>query len=118
MTPGSILTWDTLLDAPKFYYHCMVPMIWKVKEMTINVTLLSEIVEPQKEGIAKNRPISPKKQKHDESQKLKKIITKTVNAAMEDDLRAQALDGKRSLRVRKEAAPAPAPKQTKKKGKK
>nr|CAD7198603.1 unnamed protein product [Timema douglasi] len=65
-----------------------------------------------------NRPISPKKQKHDESQKLKKIITKTVNAAMEDDLRAQALDGKRSLRVRKEVAPAPAPKQTKKKGKK
>nr|CAD7258688.1 unnamed protein product [Timema shepardi] len=65
-----------------------------------------------------DRPISPKKQKHDESQKLKKIITKTVNAAMEDDLRAQALDGKRSLRVRKEVAPAPAPKQTKKKGKK
>ncbi|KDR21967.1 hypothetical protein L798_02856 [Zootermopsis nevadensis] len=44
-----------------------------------------------------SRPIAPKKQKNQEAQKLKKIITKNVNEAMEDDLRARALDGKKSL---------------------
>lgn len=52
-----------------------------------------------------NRPVAPKKQKHEEAQKLKKIITKTVNAAMEDDLRARALDGKKSL-LSKKSTPA------------
>ncbi|PSN42900.1 hypothetical protein C0J52_18183 [Blattella germanica] len=40
------------------------------------------------------------------TQKLKKAITKTVNAAMEDDLRAKALDGKKSLTSRKKSSPA------------
>lgn len=48
-----------------------------------------------------DRPVAPKKQKHQEAQKLKKIITKTVNEAMEDDLRAKALDGKKSLLSKK-----------------
>jgi len=51
-----------------------------------------------------NRPIAPKKQKHQETQKLKKIITKAVNEAMEDDLRARALEGKKSLVSKKPAS--------------
>ncbi|KAJ9600065.1 hypothetical protein L9F63_009634 [Diploptera punctata] len=53
-----------------------------------------------------NRPIAPKKQKHEAAQKLKKTITKNVNAAIEDDLRAKALDGKKSLTSKKKASPA------------
>jgi hypothetical protein len=48
-----------------------------------------------------DRPVAPKKQKHQEAQKLKKIITKAVNEVMEDDLRAKALDGKKSLLSKK-----------------
>lgn len=51
-----------------------------------------------------NRPVAPKKQKHQEAQKLKKMISKTVNEAMEDDLRARALDGKKSLTSKKQPA--------------
>lgn len=47
-------------------------------------------------------PIQPKKKKFEETHKLKQIITKTVNKAMEDELREKALEGKRSL-TRKEA---------------
>ncbi|KAJ4429590.1 hypothetical protein ANN_21761 [Periplaneta americana] len=43
------------------------------------------------------RPVAPKKQKHQAAQKLKKMISKTVNETMEDELRARALDGKKSL---------------------
>ena len=53
-----------------------------------------------------DRPIAPKKQKHEAAQKLKKAITKSVNEAMEDDLRAKALDGKKSLTPKKKASPA------------
>ncbi|XP_043578919.1 uncharacterized protein LOC122566150 [Bombus pyrosoma] len=49
-----------------------------------------------------NAPIQPKKKKFEETHKLKQMITKTVNKAMEDELRAKALEGKISL-TRKEA---------------
>ncbi|XP_050472397.1 uncharacterized protein LOC126864762 [Bombus huntii] len=49
-----------------------------------------------------NAPIQPKKRKFEETHKLKQIITKTVNKAMEDELREKALEGKRLL-TRKEA---------------
>ncbi|XP_063226164.1 histone H1B [Bacillus rossius redtenbacheri] len=55
-----------------------------------------------------NKPITPKKQKTQAAQKLKKVITKTVNNAVEEELRSQALDGRKSLRTKKQAAPAPA----------
>ncbi|XP_025993727.1 uncharacterized protein LOC105201085 isoform X1 [Solenopsis invicta] len=48
----------------------------------------------QKRG---NAPVQPKKAKLQEAQKLKKIISKTVNAAAEDDLRERALEGKKTL---------------------
>ncbi|XP_076386784.1 uncharacterized protein LOC100884084 isoform X2 [Megachile rotundata] len=51
----------------------------------------------------KNAPIQPKKKKFEESHKLKQMISKTVNRAMENELREKALDGKQSLR-RKEAS--------------
>ncbi|XP_012151031.1 uncharacterized protein LOC100884084 isoform X1 [Megachile rotundata] len=50
-----------------------------------------------------NAPIQPKKKKFEESHKLKQMISKTVNRAMENELREKALDGKQSLR-RKEAS--------------
>ncbi|OAD62772.1 hypothetical protein WN48_07229 [Eufriesea mexicana] len=45
-----------------------------------------------------NAPIQPKKRKFEEAHKLKQMITRTVNKAMEDELRKKALDGKKSLK--------------------
>ena len=42
-------------------------------------------------------PIQPKKSKFQEANNLKKMISKTVNKTMEDELRKRALDGKMSL---------------------
>ncbi|XP_076755805.1 uncharacterized protein LOC143426313 [Xylocopa sonorina] len=44
-----------------------------------------------------NAPIQPKKKKFEETHKLKQMITRTVNRAMENELREKALDGKKSL---------------------
>ncbi|KAK2586760.1 hypothetical protein KPH14_011789 [Odynerus spinipes] len=44
-----------------------------------------------------NAPIKSKNAKFKEVHKLKKIITKTVNNAIEDELREKALEGKKSL---------------------
>lgn len=44
-----------------------------------------------------NAPIQPKKIKFQAAHKLKKIVTSTVNNAMEDELREKVLDGKKSL---------------------
>ncbi|XP_032686396.1 uncharacterized protein LOC116851250 [Odontomachus brunneus] len=44
-----------------------------------------------------NAPVQPKKIKLQEAYKLKKMVTKTVNDAMEDELRERALEGKKSL---------------------
>lgn len=46
-------------------------------------------------------PIVPKKNKNIELHKLKTAITKTVNATAEEELRAIALDGKKSLLSKK-----------------
>ncbi|XP_011883293.1 PREDICTED: uncharacterized protein LOC105570588 [Vollenhovia emeryi] len=48
----------------------------------------------QKRG---NAPVQPKKAKLQGAQKLKKIISKTVNTAAEDDLRERALEGRKAL---------------------
>ena len=73
------------------YVQCVTCFIFKIWW-----TLISSIIS--------DRPIAPKKQKHQETQKLKKIITKAVNEAMEDDLRARALEGKKSLVSKKSAS--------------
>ncbi|GLH09489.1 hypothetical protein R5R35_006436 [Gryllus longicercus] len=52
-----------------------------------------------------NRPIQPKKKQQKEAQKLNKVVTKTVNQAMEEELRARALDGRKSLTNKKQATP-------------
>lgn len=44
-----------------------------------------------------NAPIQPKKKKVEDAHKLKQMITRTVNKAMEEELREKALDGKKSL---------------------
>ncbi|XP_076627260.1 uncharacterized protein LOC143344760 [Colletes latitarsis] len=44
-----------------------------------------------------NAPIQPKKKKFEDAHKLKQMITRTVNKAMEDELREKALEGKKSL---------------------
>ncbi|XP_063984120.1 uncharacterized protein LOC135166080 [Diachasmimorpha longicaudata] len=51
-----------------------------------------------------NAPIKPKKSKFEEAHKLKQMITKTVNRAMENELRDKALEGKKSL-TKKESKP-------------
>nr|XP_014294463.1 uncharacterized protein LOC106692800 [Halyomorpha halys]XP_014294464.1 uncharacterized protein LOC106692800 [Halyomorpha halys] len=43
----------------------------------------------------KNRPIEPKKARHEEVQKLKKIITKNVNKAIEEQVRGIATDSQK-----------------------
>ncbi|XP_029037253.1 uncharacterized protein LOC114873261 [Osmia bicornis bicornis] len=50
-----------------------------------------------------NAPIQPKKKKFEEAHKLKQMISKTVNRAMENELREKALGGKMSL-VKKESS--------------
>lgn len=49
-----------------------------------------------------NAPIQPKKKKLEETHKLKQMITRTVNKAMEDELREKALEGKKSLTKKKD----------------
>ncbi|KAL6258783.1 uncharacterized protein LOC105434113 [Pogonomyrmex barbatus] len=44
-----------------------------------------------------NAPVQPKKTKLQEAQKLKKIMSKTVNIAVEDELREKALEGRKTL---------------------
>ncbi|KAK0178644.1 hypothetical protein PV327_007519 [Microctonus hyperodae] len=51
-----------------------------------------------------NAPIQPKKTKFQEAHQLKKMISKTVNNAMEDELRDKALDGKKSLTKKSQAS--------------
>lgn len=48
-------------------------------------------------------PIKPKKKRFEEAHKLKQIITKTVNKAVEDEMRARATDGKTKLSKIQEA---------------
>ncbi|XP_076654573.1 uncharacterized protein LOC143359987 [Halictus rubicundus] len=51
-----------------------------------------------------NAPIQPKKKKVEDAHKLKQMITRTVNKAMEDELREKALDGKKSLTKKEPSA--------------
>ncbi|XP_078045706.1 uncharacterized protein LOC144474574 [Augochlora pura] len=51
-----------------------------------------------------NAPIQPKKKKLEDAHKLKQMITRTVNKAMENELREKALDGKKSLTKKEPAA--------------
>nr|XP_012235669.1 PREDICTED: uncharacterized protein LOC105679917 [Linepithema humile] len=44
-----------------------------------------------------NAPVQPKKTRSQETQKLKKMIAKTVNNAMENELREKALEGRKTL---------------------
>ncbi|XP_067010801.1 uncharacterized protein [Anabrus simplex] len=53
----------------------------------------------------RGRPMKAKKGGAQESLKLKKAVTKTINESMENELRAKALDGKKSL-TNKKASPA------------
>ncbi|EZA49319.1 hypothetical protein DMN91_000233 [Ooceraea biroi] len=57
--------------------------------------------KPKKKGAAVQRrgnaPVQPKKTKFQETQKLKKMITKTVNTVVEDELRERALEGRKTL---------------------
>ncbi|CAK9812476.1 hypothetical protein ANTQUA_LOCUS7281 [Anthophora quadrimaculata] len=74
----------------------------KLKVKTkVPVSLKGKAKVKNKGGLAihrrNNAPIQPKKKKFEESHKLKQMITKTVNKAMEDELRQKALDGKMSL---------------------
>ncbi|XP_043474881.1 uncharacterized protein LOC122506611 [Leptopilina heterotoma] len=50
-----------------------------------------------------NAPIQSKKAKFQEAHRLKKIISKTVNTAMENELREKAMDGKMSLTNKKKS---------------
>nr|XP_023026503.1 UPF0390 protein UM03986 [Leptinotarsa decemlineata] len=44
-----------------------------------------------------NRPIKPKKKQHEESQKLKQIISKNINKKIEEEVRARASGGQQKL---------------------
>ncbi|KYN18843.1 PREDICTED: uncharacterized protein LOC108762109 [Trachymyrmex cornetzi] len=44
-----------------------------------------------------NAPVQPKKAKLQEAQKLKKMISRTVNTAVEDEMREKALEGRKTL---------------------
>ena len=42
-------------------------------------------------------PVQPKKTKLQEAQKLKKMISRTVNTVVEDEIREKALEGRKTL---------------------
>ncbi|KAJ8922225.1 hypothetical protein NQ315_004162 [Exocentrus adspersus] len=57
-------------------------------------------IKKQKAGTSAKRSnclIKPKKKNHQESQKLKKIISKTVNKAIEEEIRAKATSSQTNL---------------------
>lgn len=47
--------------------------------------------------LLKDAPVKAKKVKNQEVHKLKKMITRSLNNAMEDELRESVLEGKKSL---------------------
>lgn len=49
-------------------------------------------------------PIKPKKKQHEESQKLKQIISKTVNKAVEEEIRARAMSNQKKSKVQEAVA--------------
>ncbi|KAK4872803.1 hypothetical protein RN001_014832 [Aquatica leii] len=54
-----------------------------------------------------NHPIKPKKQMLQETQKMKRVVTKNVNKAVEDEMRSRAYDGqKKKLSKAQEAVAA------------
>ncbi|KAF6200601.1 hypothetical protein GE061_005044 [Apolygus lucorum] len=50
---------------------------------------------PQCSPCTKYRPIAPKKAKHEEIAKLKKMISKNVNRKLEEEIRGAATDGQK-----------------------
>ncbi|KAK5639755.1 hypothetical protein RI129_010566 [Pyrocoelia pectoralis] len=50
-----------------------------------------------------NCPIKPKKQKQQETHKLKQIVTKSVNKSVEEEMRSRAYEGQRQLSKAQEA---------------
>ncbi|KAL1501349.1 hypothetical protein ABEB36_006684 [Hypothenemus hampei] len=63
-------------------------------KLKVKTKLPANSKKQQKKGSANtkrsNAPIKPKKQKFEEAHKLKQIITKTVNKAVEEEIRAKA----------------------------
>ncbi|KAJ8926324.1 hypothetical protein NQ314_021309 [Rhamnusium bicolor] len=50
-----------------------------------------------------NCPIQSKKKQHEETQKIKQIISKTVNKAVEEEIRARAISNKKPLSIAQKA---------------
>ncbi|XP_065160827.1 uncharacterized protein [Atheta coriaria] len=53
-----------------------------------------------------NKPITPKKHKFEEAHKLKKAITKTVNKAVEKEMRDRSSSGQKNFSKAQEAVAA------------
>lgn len=51
-----------------------------------------------------DRPIKPKKQHFEESHKLKKLITKTLNKSVEEEMRSRASGNKNLSKVQQAVA--------------
>ncbi|XP_076674153.1 uncharacterized protein LOC143372112 [Andrena cerasifolii] len=73
----------------------------KLKVKTKLPSVKGKAKDKNKKGLAvkrrNNAPIQPKKRKFEETHKLKQMITRNVNKAMENELREKALGGKKSL---------------------
>lgn len=70
----------------------------------MNVTILLRltlIISYDVYNFLKDAPVQPKKTKLQETQKLKKMISKAVNSTIEDELRERALEGKKTLAKKK-----------------
>lgn len=78
---------------------------WKLKVKTKLPALVKTKANKNKKGSAiqkrGNAPVQPKKTKLQETQKLKKMISKAVNSTIEDELRERALEGKKTLAKKK-----------------
>lgn len=72
-------------------------------KLKVKAKLPTNVKKHKKRGPAttkrSNAPIKPKKQGFQEAHKLKQIITKTVNKAVEEEIRSQA--GKSNLNLSK-----------------
>lgn len=63
----------------------------------MKVILVSPIISILSSYVVSGAPIQQKKAKFAESQKLKQIISKTVNRSMEEEMRSRAREGQINL---------------------
>lgn len=79
----------------------------KVKtQLPKNVKNKSQVKKGAPVSKRANKPIKPKKNKIEEAQKIKRVISKSLNKAVEDEMRSRACSSNKNLSKAQEAVAA------------